>query len=160
MAASSSDAASSSHAGSSSDADVANFRDYKWLDHVTAAVQLPHPRSDAELAALLDAAFAQELSCLVKPLPLRRAPGINDMVDIDALLLLTWPVAGGDGRFGATCAHADCGCAGSPGSTQVDCRASDIRELMGELEEGLGCKVDGSRHGALSQQTGDESLEM
>ena len=78
-----------------------DFRDYTWLDHVSAAARLPRPRSDAELAALLDAAFAQDLSCLVKPLPLRRAPGINDMVDIDALLLLTWPVAGGDEQFGA-----------------------------------------------------------
>ena len=152
-------AAADSDGAPSSDG-AANFRDYKWLDHVAAVVQLPCPRSNAELAALLDAAVAQDLSCLVKPLPLRRAPGINDMVDIDALLLLTWPVAGGDGRFGAACAHSDCGCTGSAGSAQVDCRASDFRELISELEEGRGCNVDSSWHGDLPQQRGSVSLEM
>ena len=144
----------------SSDGDVANFRDYTWLNHVTAALRLPHPRSNAELAALLDAAFAQDLGCLVKPLPLRRAPGIDDMVDIDALLHSTWSDVGCFGRYGAACAPSDCGCASSAGSTQVDCRAADIRELIDGLQECCGCEVDGDRHEYLPQRMGHESLEM
>lgn len=143
----------------------AHFRDYTWLDDVTAELRLPRPRSDAELTALLDAAFEQDLSCLVKPLPLRRAPGIrDDMVDIDALLLSTWPDAGRDWRFGAACALSDGGdrgCAVSAGSTRVDCVASDVYELIGGLEEGRGCEVDELlQHGSLPQKTGHESSEM
>ena len=143
--------------------DGGDFRDYTWLDHVSAAVRLPRPRSNVELAALLDAAFAQDLSCLMKPLPLVRAPRIDDTVDIDALLLSTWPDAQIDGRFGAACAPSyarDCGSASSAVSTRVDCQASDICELIGELEVGLGCEVDGRRRGLLPQRSGHESLEM
>ena len=147
----------------SSDGDVADFRNYTWLDHVAAAVRSPRPRSDTELTALLDAAFAQDLSCLVKPLPLRRAPGIDGMVDIDALLISTWSEAEGDGLSGAACALPDVrdfGCASSAGTTQVDCRASSIGELIADLEEGCGYEVDGGRHEHWPQIMGHESLEI
>ena len=37
--------------------------------------------------ALLDSAYHHNLSCMVKPIPLQRAPRLDDSVDLDAMLL-------------------------------------------------------------------------
>ena len=108
--------------------------DYRWIDHVATAVGQPRPRCRTELATLLDIALKQKASCVAEPLPLRRAPRIDDAVDIDAVLFATFGEAfnfdtpfdtGPDGYHGERT---------EVGNRQVDCHASDIQEAMDELD--------------------------
>ena len=108
------------------------FLDFTWIDHVSTAVGLPYPSCAEELTALLDMAVEQELSCVVKPLPLRRAPGIDNSVDIGAALLSTF---GAELTFGTPPGgdllrhrgeHTDIG------SRSGEIRWSEMRELIDE----------------------------
>lgn len=108
------------------------FPDFHWIDHVSTAVGLPYPSCAEELTALLDMAVEQELSCVVKPLPLRRAPGIDNSVDIGAALLSTF---GAELTFGTPPGgdllrhrgeHTDIG------SRSGEIRWSEMRELIDE----------------------------
>lgn len=121
------------------------FLDFTWMDHVSTAVDLPRPSCAEELTALLDMALEQKLSCVVKPLPLRRAPGIDDSVDIGAALLSTF---GAELTFGTPPGgellrhrggHTDIG------SRSGEIRWSEMRELIDDtsvdftLEDLLSC---------------------
>ena len=106
------------------------FLDFTWMDHVSTAVDLPRPSCVEELTALLDMALEQKLSCVVKPLPLRRAPGIDNSVDIGAALLstfgteLTFGTPPGGELLGHRGRHTDIG------SRSGEIRWSDMRELL------------------------------
>ena len=106
------------------------YHDFTWLDKVSTAVGLPRPSCAEELTALLDMAVEQELSCVVKSLPLRRAPGIDNSVDIGAALLstfgteLTFGTPPGGELLGHRGRHTDIG------SRSGEIRWSDMRELL------------------------------
>ena len=106
------------------------YHDFTWLDKVSTAVGLPRPSCAEELTALLDMAVEQELSCVVKSLPLRRAPGIDNSVDIGAALLstfgteLTFGTPPGGELLGHRGKHTDIG------SRSGEIRWSDMRELL------------------------------
>ena len=106
------------------------YHDFTWLDKVSTAVGLPRPSCAEELTALLDMAVEQELSCVVKSLPLRRAPGLDNSVDIGAALLstfgteLTFGTPPGGELLGHRGRHTDIG------SRSCEIRWSDMRELL------------------------------
>ena len=116
------------------------FLDYTWIDHVSMAMGQKRPRCNTELAALLDTALKQKAGCVAEPLPLRRAPRMDNEVDIDAVLFATFGEAfsfdtpsdiGPDIRRGART---------EVGNQQVDCHASDLEDAIAELEGELeGC---------------------
>ena len=105
-----------------------------WINHVATAVGQPRPRCRIELATLLDIALKQKAACVAEPFPLRRAPRIDDAVDIDAVLFATFGEAfnfdtpfdtGPDGSRGERT---------EVGNRQVDCHASDIQEAIDEID--------------------------
>jgi hypothetical protein len=104
------------------------------------AVGQPRPRCETELAALLDIAHKQKAACVAEPLPLRRAPHVDDAVDIDALLFATFGEAF---NFDTPSDTRPDRCRGERtelGNRQVDCHASDIQETIDGLEAcGMEC---------------------
>lgn len=110
---------------------MGSLEGYLWLDHVSAAVGQPCPPDDeAGLDRLLHDAFEQKVDCLLTPLPLCRAPALDNFTDIDACLLRTFglPPWNRPSRLSA-------------GDVRVDCLASEMGEMMRESFMDNPCQV-------------------
>ena len=91
-----------------------------WLDELAADVQLPRPRTNTELVVLLRKALSRKL---LAPLPLRRAPRLDDGVDLDTTLASVFGTARGVAAQPTTTVGRSC---------SVSCRASDMYETLGD----------------------------